>query len=171
VTYEALLDTDLRDPVIDALFAVREIALRVRRRWRGESVPPAREPVTFRNMNESAGPGFTRLAEEPGAELVLGAVGRFWKSDYGGLPVTAEAFQAFHEPGYAKLAIALSVRPLDAGSLLRYEARTATTDGKARRAFLRYWRVIRPGVALVMRRALERIRREAERRVEVTLSA
>jgi hypothetical protein len=123
-------------------------------------------------MDGGAGPGWIRLAEAPGVELVLGSVGRFWRSDYGGRPVTAEEFRAFHEPGYARLAIAFSVRPLGAvGSLLRYEARTATTDEKARRAFRRYWRVIRPGVALVMRRAMERIRREAERRVELGLSA
>jgi hypothetical protein len=48
--------------------------------------------------------------------------------------------------------------------VLRYEARTATTDEAARRHFRRYWRVIRPGVALVMRRALGLIREEAEMR-------
>jgi hypothetical protein len=171
VTYEAILDTDLRDPVIDALFAVREITQRLRRRWRGDA-SPARGPVTFRSMDVSAGPGWTRLADETGVEFVIGSVGRFWKSDYGGRPIAAEDFAAFREPGYAKLAIALSVRPLGAvGTLLRYEARTATTDDKARRAFRRYWRVIRPGVALVMRRAVGRIRREAERRVELSLSA
>jgi hypothetical protein len=172
VTYEAILDADLRDPIIDALFSVREIAQRLRRKWRGQSAPPAKGPVTFRNMDGGAGPGFIRLVEEPGVELVVGSVGRFWKSDYGGRPVASEEFALFHEPGYAKLAIALSVRPLGAvGSLLRYEARTATTDEKARRAFRRYWRVIRPGVALVMCRAVGRIRREAERQVELSLSA
>jgi hypothetical protein len=49
-------------------------------------------------------------------------------------------------------------------SLLRYEARTATTDGESRMRFRRYWHITHPGVAIVMRRALGQIRAEAERR-------
>ena len=97
------------------------------------------------------------LAEEPGTEFVLGSVGRFWRKDYGGRPVTADQFVPFNEPGYAKLALGLAVRPVGAGTILRYEARTATTDESARRTFRRYWHLIAPGVGLVMRRALRRI--------------
>lgn len=93
-----------------------------------------------------------------------GAVGRFWQRDYGWKPIARESFVGFNEPGYAKLAGGFSVRPTGFGSrVLRYEARTATTDPVARVRFRRYWRVIRPGVAIVMRRALMRIKREAER--------
>jgi hypothetical protein len=48
---------------------------------------------------------------------------------------------------------------------LRYEARTAATDDDARHRFGAYWRIIRPGVALVMTRALRRIKQAAERAV------
>jgi hypothetical protein len=82
--------------------------------------------------------------------------------------VTSDAFMHFAEPGYARLAISLAVFPSAADlTVLRYEARTATTDAAAKKAFRRYWRVIRPGVALVMRRALHRIRTEAERHTAV----
>lgn len=94
----------------------------------------------------------------------MGSVGRFWERDYGGRAVTAEQFLAFNEPGYAKLTIGFSVRPGPTGeTILRYEARTLTTDETARRKFRRYWRLIRPGVSLVMRAALRRIKLAAER--------
>lgn len=163
-TYAAIRETNLRDPVIDALFAVRELPLMIARRLRGEPPPPPAPPkVTFGDVAQM-GPGWVSLAEEPGTEFVLGSVGRFWRKDYGGRPVTAEQFVPFSEPGYAKLALGLAVRPVGAGSILRCEARTATTDESARRTFRRYWRLIAPGVGLVMRRAVRRIKGEAERR-------
>jgi hypothetical protein len=38
-TYAAIRGADLRDPLIDALFAIRELPLRIARRWRGEPAP------------------------------------------------------------------------------------------------------------------------------------
>jgi hypothetical protein len=74
-------------------------------------------------------------------------------------------FVPFQEPGYAKLAISLAVRPTTDGAILRYEARTATTDEAARRTFRRYWRLIGAGVGLIMRRVVRRIKQEAEQTV------
>ena len=123
VTYRTIRETDLTDPMINALFAIRELPTRLVRRLRGEVPHP------------------------PSAA------------------VAPDLFVGFAEPGYAKLALSFRVLPIaGGGSLLRYEARTATTDDVARRRLRRYWRLIHPGVALVMRRALERIRAEAERR-------
>ena len=154
--YTAIRETNLSDPVVDALFAVRGLR-------GGKPSPPTQQKVTFGNVAH-VWPGWVALAEEPGAELVVGSVGRFWRKDYGGRPVTAEQFGPFNEPGYAKLALSLAVRPAGPGTILRYEARTATTDAAARRTFRRYWRIIAPGVGLVMRRALRRIKTESERR-------
>lgn len=164
VTYAAMRDTELRDPVMSALFALRELPLRIARRLRGEPSPPAPPKVTFGTITDQ-GPMWVRLAEEAGVELVIGSVGRFWRKDYGGRAVTPEQFESFRDPGYAKLAISLAVRPAGSGTILRYEARTATTDAAARRTFRRYWRLISPGVAFIMRRALQRIKAESERRV------
>jgi len=164
-TYAAIRETNLKDPVIDFLFTLRELPLRIARRWRGEPPTPAAPKVTFADVTE--GPGWVSLADEPGVEFVVGSVGRFWRKDYGGRKVTPDEFVPFAEPGYAKLALSLAVRPAGGGTILRYEARTATTDEAARRAFCRYWRLIGPGVGLVMRRALHRIKAEAERRALV----
>ena len=165
-TYAAVRETNLRDPVVDALFAVRELPHKIALRLRGEPLPPATPKVTFGDLAQ-LGPGWVSLAEEPGTELVIGSVGKFWRKDYGGRPVTADEFARFREPGYAKLAISLAVRPAGTGTIVRYEARTATTDESARRKFRLYWRLIAPGVGLVMRRVVRRIKAEAQRRAPV----
>jgi hypothetical protein len=163
VVWAAIRETDLRDPVVDTLFTIRELPDRLIRRLRGEAPPPVAPRVTFADM-ETAGPGWVPLGEDSGREFVVGSVGRFWRRDYGGRSVNADEFVAFHEPGYAKLAISLSVRALGYRTLIHYEARTATTDLVARRKFLRYWKLVGPGAGLVMRRALRRIKAEAESR-------
>lgn len=164
VTYAAMRETDLADPVVNVLFALRELPQRLTRRMRGAKPPAAAPRITFGNIAQGL-PGWVLLDEDPGVELLLGSVGRFWRRDYGWRPVPSGEFIPFHEPGYAKLALSLLVLPSAAGrTILRYEARTATTDDAARRWFRRYWRLIRPGVSLVMRRALRRIKLEAERR-------
>ena len=167
-TFAAVRETDLRDPVVNVLFALRELPLKIARRLRGEPPPPVPSKVTFGDLTQH-GLGWVSLAEQAGVELVLGSVGRFWRRDYGGRPVKADEFTGFHEPGYAKLALSLAVRPSGTRSIVRYEARAATTDEAARRRFRRYWRIISPGVALVMGRALRRIKIEAERRAAVAV--
>lgn len=163
-TFALIRDTDLRDPLVDALFWLRELPQRVLRWWRREPAPPPtpRGKVTFRTITES-GPGWTLLGEDPGKEFVVGSVGRFWRKDYGSRPVQADEFTRFHEPGFAKLAVGFAVRAAPGGgAILRYEARTTTTDATAERTFRRYWRLIHPGVAFIMSRVIRRIKTQAE---------
>lgn len=161
-TYAAMKETNLRDPIIDVLFELRELPRNIARRFRGEPPAPGSSRVTVSDL-ATEGPEWVKLAEEPGVELVFGAVGRFWQSDYGSRAITEPEFIGFCEPGYAKLAISLAVRPAGSGAILRYEARTATTDEAARRTFRRYWRVIGAGAGILMRRVVRRIKHEAER--------
>jgi hypothetical protein len=164
VTYAAIRETNLSDPLIDALFTIRELPTRLARRFRGEARPRRPKAVTFNDIG-AAEMGFMLLGEKPGEEFVVGSVGRFWQREYGWHPVAPDHFVGFREPGFAKLALSFRVEGTpEGGSLLRYEARTTTTDNVARTRFRRYWRFIRPGVAIIMRRALTRIRVEAERR-------
>jgi hypothetical protein len=154
----SIRESDLRDPVISTLFAVRDLPNLLARGFRG----PGREKISFRNIPD-VGPGWVKLAEEKDRELVLGAVGRFWRRDYGARDVAPEEFAAFDEPGYLKLAVSSRVeaRGYD-DSVLHYEARVAATDPEARRQFVRYWRVIGPGNEVIVRRALQRIKADAE---------
>ena len=162
IVYDAIRQTDLRDPVIDTLFTVRELPTRLAEKLRGSPTRRA-EAFTFEDMARKHVP-WMLLAEDRGSELVIGSVGKFWEGDYGQRPISADEFAAFHEPGFAKLAISLSLWPTYGETVLRYEARTAATDVTARAHFRRYWRLIHLGVGIVMHRALRRIKAEAERR-------
>jgi hypothetical protein len=109
--------------------------------------------------------GFVLLGERPGAELAVGAIGRFWSLTANKpLHVASPAdFAAFAEPGYAKAAVNFKLEPTAAGTLVRTETRIAGTDPEASRMFGRYWRVIYPGSALIRISWLNAIRRRAER--------
>jgi hypothetical protein len=52
---------------------------------------------------------------------------------------------------------------VDAGTELRTETRVLATDAASRRRFGRYWRVIRPGSALIRRTWLGAAKRRTER--------
>ena len=73
-------------------------------------------------------------------------------------PRRGEDFAAFSEPGWAKLA--MDWRAQD-GRLVT-ETRVLLTDDGARRAFRRYWLVVRPFSALVRRSWLKAAKRRAE---------
>lgn len=156
----AIKGTDLRDPVVHTLFAVRDLPNRLARRLGAGATEL--DNVSFTNIPD-VGPGWVKLGEEEGRELVVGAVGRFWRRDYGARDVAPGDFADFDEPGYLKLAVSSRVEPLGYDqSILHYEARVEATDAEAKRQFVRYWRVIAPGNEVIVRRALQRIKAEAE---------
>lgn len=156
----AVRQADLRDPVISTLFAVRDLPNRVARRLGGGA--GLHEGLSFTNIPD-VGPGWVLLAEEPGKELVLGAVGKFWRRDYGARTVSAEEFVTFDEPGYVKLAVSSLAKPRGYDqSVLLYEARVEATDEEAASRFRRYWKVIHAANEVVVRRALHRLKAEAE---------
>ena len=108
--------------------------------------------------------GFVVLGTTEGEEMVLGAVGRFWRPA-GNEPVAVagrEEFIGFDSPGYAKGAMNFTVAPEGDGSRLGTETRVVATSPDARRSFGRYWRLILPGSALIRRSALGAISRRAE---------
>lgn len=163
-TYEAMLAADLLDlgPAVRLLGALRAVPQVLTRRLRGSPGAAPRERMRFADVPETD--EWTLLAHEPGEEYVFGAIGKFWRPAIEWRTVDAERFAAFDEPGYAKLAIGLSVRPYgDHRTLLTYEARTTTTGRRAERNFRRYWRLIGPFAGYLMRRALARIETDAER--------
>ena len=161
-TWCAILKTDLRDPVIAALFALPGFPNRMARRLGGLAAETRPGVVSFERI-VAANRGWTVLAKEPGHELILGSISRFWRKGSSTRTVDPAAFAGFDEPGWAKVVLSFSVEPLgESRCVLRWEARAGGTDDAARSRFRRYWRVIRPGLTLTMKRALLRIRTEAE---------
>jgi hypothetical protein len=146
----------------DAVLVTALMALRtVPGRLRGRSV--ATPSTLMLATDASALPGWVNLGEMPGRELVFGAVGTFWKADIEWRDVPADEFAAFAEPGWGKIGCHLLVRPDGPGrSILSYECRTATTDLTSRAQMSRYWWLIRPFVAYILRAVLRTIREGVE---------
>jgi hypothetical protein len=152
--WAAVRDLDLaRSPVIAALLAVRGIpALLTRERPLSRHV----------GLDAILDAGFVLLAEDPPHELVLGVVGRFWQPTCGIRRVTADEFEDFDAPGFAKGVWNFTVRAAGPDrSVVATETRVRCTDATARRRFLRYWRLIGPFSALIRMLLLRSIARGA----------
>ena len=116
-------------PLAVVLLALR--TLRVRR-------PP---PVPFMQLVER-GVGLARVGDG-----VWAGVQRPWRAH--GETRRVEDVAAFVEPGWVKIAMGLTATPDGDGALLATETRIAATSDDARRAFGRYWLVVRLGSDLV----------------------
>jgi hypothetical protein len=110
--------------------------------------------------------GMPVLGQAEAREAVLGQVARYWTPRPVAGPAasrTPEGFARFAEPGWAKAALSLQLTPLPAGrTLLAAETRVLATDPAARRAFARYWRLIRTGGGLIRLELLRAVARRAE---------
>ncbi len=110
--------------------------------------------------------GFIPLAEEPGCEIVFGFVGQPWKLTGGESPHVpdAEAFLAFDDPAFAKVAANLAVRAREGGRThCSTETRIHVPDPSTRRKFAFYWRIISLGSAFIRVLWLRAIKRKAEK--------
>ena len=108
--------------------------------------------------------GWRILAETPGREIVVGAVTQPWLPSVVFRGLSAEEFRSFREPGFAKIAWTLRADPVGAGeSIFRTETRVTTTDPTASRLFRWYWARFSPGIVLIRRVMLRRLKRDAER--------
>lgn len=153
-TYDIVRGIDMmRSPLVKVLFGLR----RVPQFFTGNVTPI--EALTFDALIEN---GFVLLAEEPGVEVVLGAVGTFWKPTGGIEPIPADAFEGFDRPGYAKATMNLRVEPEgDRGCLVSTETRVVGTDDTSRRKFAAYWRLIGPFSALIRVQMLSLVEKDA----------
>jgi hypothetical protein len=110
--------------------------------------------------------GWGELAEDPGREIVFGAVTQPWAANpvFRTLPVGE--FRGFQEPGFVKIVWMLRVDPIDRRqSMLSTETRVATADPVSRAKFRRYFSWASPGMFLIRWISLRAARDEAERRV------
>ena len=157
VTMDAARKVSLNDsPVIRAIFRAREVLLRAK--------PGAGEqPRAFVDLVQSI--GWRALADEPGREIVFGAVTQPWKPDVVFESVAPERFVAFDKPDYVKIVWTLRADPTNArSSIFRTETRAVATDAQAREKFRRYWASYSAGIVLIRRGALSLVKSQAERR-------
>jgi hypothetical protein len=155
-TYKALRMVDLtQSRVIRSLFAVRGIPRLVRRRPRAQ--------LGNMTLDDLVRGGFMWLDEDPGAEIVLGVVGSFWRLSGGVLRIEPEEFEGFDRPGYAKAAWNFRVVPDgDDASIVTTETRVRVPDEASRKKFALYWAAIGPFSGLVRKQALVLVRAAAE---------
>lgn len=145
--------TEVRDPIARAALWVRALPERLRRR-----VPP-RRPTRFTLDDLVIGTDWILLGREPGEEVALGAVGRFWTPVVRWREVTPEEYADFGEPRWGKIAMAFTVLPYGAHrSVVTYEVRITFADSATRAMFDRYWWTVRPFVDRVLRGMLHTIR-------------
>jgi hypothetical protein len=108
-------------------------------------------------------PGFTSLREPRDGYAAFGYVGRPWKPAAEARDLPVHEFAEFAEPGWAKVVMDLRASPAKGGTLLRTETRIHLTDEHARRAFGRYWVLVRLGSNAVRRDWLRAARGRAAR--------
>jgi hypothetical protein len=159
-TWRAVMDLNLmavHTPLMDTATWVRTLPNRLT----GRPVPA---PPRLSLGGGDGLPGWLSLGRREGREIAAGAVGKFWQANITWHDVPAEEFPTFVEPGWGKIATAVTIVPYGEGrTLLSYVCRTATTDETSRRSFARYWWLIRPFVAHIMRAVVRAVADDAER--------
>ena len=143
--------------IVNTLFKLRELIV---------GAPTTRIEVSGGLVEQLRAIGWTVLAEEPGREIVFGAVTQPWKADVEFRGVPAADFASFAEPGYVKIAWTMRADPVAADRcIVSTDTRVATTSADARRRFRWYWAFLSPGMKLIRLVMLSQIKREAERRL------
>lgn len=106
---------------------------------------------------------FTLLEQRDDRQLAFGLAGKFWQPDYGQVAVNdADAFQAFHQPGAAKLVLSYHLeQQADHYTRLTTETRVFCLDKQAQRKFTPYWYLIRPVSGLIRLRMLRSVSKMA----------
>jgi hypothetical protein len=98
-------------------------------------------------------------------DVVLAAgLSQAWRLLGGETPpaLDAAALRAWGQPGWIKVGLEFRLTPSGRGTLLRTETRVCATDPRTRRAFARYWFVIRPSSGLIRREVLKVVARRAQ---------
>lgn len=141
--------------MVRAIFRARELVL---------GTAPRGEPLPKGLLEQVKALGWGVLAENPGREIVMGAVTRPWEADVVFQALRPDQFSAFREPGYVKIAWTLRADPAEnGGSIFRTETRVTTTDPEARRRFRWYWARFSPGIILIRHFMLGPLKKAAER--------
>jgi hypothetical protein len=149
-----------RIPFVRALFELRIVPERIAAFARGKKQPGVAS-VGIEAIERMRGPGFHILGEDPGREVVAGAVGRFWKPHIEWADLGPSGFRSFSQPGWGKVAWSIRVDPREAGgSWITFEVRVGATDAVSFERFRPYWAVIGRFSRAIRRAGLQRLERE-----------
>lgn len=104
--------------------------------------------------------GFKILYENPGREVVVGAIGQFWHLDIPFVEIDPDDFAHFHEKDWGKVAWAVTVEPYQDGSTISFELRTTATDDKSWYKLNRYYKIISIGSTLIRNSVMSHLEAE-----------
>lgn len=143
------------------------VLIRLREWLLGADADTAERPRALLPLMQSLGWGI--LAEDPGHEIIAGAVTQPWQANVVFNALPADEFVRYDQPGYVKIVWTLRVDPAGADlTWFRTETRVAATDADARARFRWYWAVFSPGIVVIRWALLALLKREAERRTRQT---
>lgn len=159
-TFAAGCDMNLQQSVmVRAIFRTRTLVL-------GSESSERETPHPLDLVEQAKAWGWGMLAEDPGREIVFGAVTQPWAANPVFRALPPGEFAEFKEPGYVKIVWMLRVDPVDgAKSMASTETRVTTTDPVSRAKFRRYWSWASPGMFLIRSVSLRAARDEAERQM------
>ena len=105
------------------------------------------------------------VAVDPGRAVIIAGVGQPWRltRPVPPPPLDLAEVRDFAAPGWVKVAMEIRVTPHAAGATVSTETRVQATDPAARRAFARYWTIIRLPSALLRRIMLATVTNNAAR--------
>ena len=163
-TFAAAVETDLLESaIVRSIFRVRELIL-------GSQSEKPSLPKGL--VAQARALGWGLLAEVPGREIVFAAATQPWAKKVVFYSLSPGYFARFDEPGYVKIAWSVRVVPVGGRrSLAVTETRVTATDCTARKKFRWYWSVFSPGIVLIRRILLRRIKIEAEKRIVEELTS
>lgn len=151
--WDALLDTRIADLPLTCLLA----------RLRGGPAAWLRPaPAAQQEMRAIDAMAPRPLVSDRPRELILADIARYTamrpsRPPLAGDDWTPEAFAAFAEPGWSKVAMNFRLQPTDTGTELITETRVLSTDPATRRAFSLYWIPVRLGSGLVRQDVLHAV--------------
>lgn len=151
--YPALRRLDLlavHSPITSLATWVRDFPDRLQKRL------PPRVPTRLTFDDRVARGEWTLLSEQPGYEVIFGAMGTFWMPVVRWYRLTSrDEFLHFDKPRRCRVVLAFSVREYGRErSLLSYDIRTVVRDPGTRRIFRLYWKTVTPFVRHIMRDTL-----------------
>ena len=116
--------------------------------------------------------GWGDLAAVTDREVVLGAITRPWESNVIFQALDRQAFRAFNEPGFVKIAWTIRADTRHDGRCDFWtETRAIATDDVSRRRFRWYWARFSAGIALIRLSILGPLKRRAERTIQLQRAA
>lgn len=157
LTFASICRSDFsRSPVIRALFRAREIVMHAKHTDTGA-------PMPHTIVEQFTSFGWSILAREQSREIVFGTVTKPWEPSPIMRPLAADAFTAFREPGFARIAFTIRVDAVSPSKCIaRTETRVQTTDEASRAKFRTYWAFLSPGMTLIRMALLQQMKNEAE---------